>query len=154
MTGYFRRLLSMVAVACVLPFASVGPAGRPRSIAAAWAASGSGGPQTADQMAQLWDQFRTTQLKATQLSGKVKQLNAQIAAETARRAQLQGQIAAYTTQIQQAEARRAAHAAQLKLTDRRLVALEASIGDTTGKASDMKSQVQARTIDMYKRGPS
>src|SRR5207244_9377181 len=32
--------------------------------------------------------------------------------------------------------------------------LEASIGDTTGKATDMKSQVQARTIDMYKQGPS
>jgi murein DD-endopeptidase MepM/ murein hydrolase activator NlpD len=147
MTGYFRRLLRMVAVgACALLFATVGPSGE--------AAPGGGGPQTADQMAQLWDQFRTTQLKATQLSGRVKQLNAQIAAETAKRAKLQGQIAAYTSQIQQAEARRAAHAAQLDLTDRKLGALQASIGDTTGKATDMKSQVQARTIDMYKQGPS
>jgi murein DD-endopeptidase MepM/ murein hydrolase activator NlpD len=137
----------MVAVAaCVLLFATVGPSGR--------AAPGGGGAQTADQMAQLWDQFRTAQLRATQLSGKVKQLNAQIAAETARRAQLQGQIAAYTTQIKQAEERRAADVAQLDLTDQHLGSLEASIGDTTTKATDMKSQVQARTIDMYKQGPS
>src|SRR5882757_8753108 len=146
MTGYFRLLLRMVAVAaCVLLFATVGPSAR---------AAPGGGTQTADQMAQLWDQFRTAQLRATQLSGKVKQLNAQIAAETAKRTQLQGQIAAYTTQIKQAEARRAADTAQLDLTDQHLGALEASIGDTTGKATDMKSQVQARTIDMYKQGPS
>jgi murein DD-endopeptidase MepM/ murein hydrolase activator NlpD len=141
----------MVAVAACVPLlAAVGPAGQAGSFPAATG----GGAQTADQMAQLWDQFRTAQLRATQLSGKVKQLNAQIAAETARRAQLQGQIAAYTTQIKQAEARRAADVAQLDLTDQHLGALEASIGDTTGKATDMKSQVQARTIDMYKQGPS
>src|SRR3981081_2986701 len=140
MSVYFRLLLRMVAVAaCVLLFAPVGPSGR---------AAPGGGTQTADQMAQLWDQFRTAQLRATQLSGKVKQLNAQIAAETARRAQLQGQIAAYTTQIKQAEARRAADVAQLDLTDQHLGALEASIGDTTGKATDMKSQVQAPTIGL------
>jgi murein DD-endopeptidase MepM/ murein hydrolase activator NlpD len=141
----------MVAVACVLLFASVAPAGQGRSFPTA---GGGGGPQTADQMAKLWDQFRTAQLKASQLSGKVTQLNAQIATETAKRAQLQGQIAAYTNQIKQAEARRASDVAQLDLTDQQLGALEAGIGDTTGKAADMKSQVQARTIDMYKQGPS
>ncbi|MEA2504328.1 MAG: hypothetical protein QOG36_1371 [Actinomycetota bacterium] len=151
MTGYFRHLLRTLAVGCVLVSASVGPAGQTGSFPAA---TGTGGPQTADQMAQLWDQFRTAQLKASQISGKVKQLNAQIAAETARRAQLQGQIAAYTNQIRQAEARRASDVAQLDLTDQHLGALEAGIGDTTGKAADMKSQVQARTIDMYKQGPS
>ena len=67
-------------------------------------------------MAALWDQFRTSQLKAQQLSG-------QIAAETQRRAQLQGQIAAYTTQIGQAEARRAAAVGQLGVTDRELASL-------------------------------
>jgi murein DD-endopeptidase MepM/ murein hydrolase activator NlpD len=151
MTGYFRYLLRMVALACVLLSASTWSAGEAGNFPAA---TGTGGTQTADQMAQLWDQFRTTQLRATQLSGKVKQLNAQIAAETAKRAQLQGQIAAYTTQIKQAEARRAADTAQLDLTDQHLGALEASIGDTTAKATDMKSQVQARTIGMYKQGPS
>jgi len=151
MTGYFRHLLRTLAVGCVLVSASAGPAGQTGGFPAA---TGTGGPQTADQMAQLWDQFRTAQLKASQLSGKVKQLNAQIAAETARRAQLQGQIAAYTNQIRQAEARRASDVAQLNLTDQQLGALEAGIGDTTGKAADMKSQVQARTIDMYKQGPS
>jgi murein DD-endopeptidase MepM/ murein hydrolase activator NlpD len=143
MTDHFRHLLSMVALACVLVFTGVEPAGQASSLPAATG----GGPQSADQMSQLWDQFRTAQLKATQLQG-------QIAAETAKRTQLQGQIAAYTSQITQAEARRAADVAQLNLTDQSLLSLEASIGDTTGKATDMKSQVQARTIDMYKQGPS
>ena len=143
MTGYFRHLLSVVALACVLVSTSVEPAGQASSLPVATG----GGPQSADQMSQLWDQFRTAQLKATQLRG-------QIAAETAKRTQLQGQIAAYTSQITQAEARRAADVAQLNLTDQKLLSLEASIGDTTGKATEMKSQVKARTIDMYKQGPS
>ena len=143
MTGYFRQLLSVVALACVLVSTSVEPAGQASSLPVATG----GGPQSADQMSQLWDQFRTAQLKATQLRG-------QVAAETAKRTQLQGQIAAYTSQITQAEARRAADVAQLNLTDQKLLSLEASIGDTTGKATEMKSQVKARTIDMYKQGPS
>src|ERR1700730_5120203 len=106
MTGYFRHLLRTLAVGCVLVSASVGPAGQGGifPVGSFPAATGTGGPQTADQMAQLWDQFRTPHVNASQISGKVKQLNAQIAAETARRAQLQGQIAAYTNQIRQAEA--------------------------------------------------
>src|SRR5437868_9899394 len=98
-------------------------------------------------MAALWDQFRTSQLKAQQLSR-------QIAAETQRRAQLQGQIAAYTTQIGQAEARRAAAVGQLGVTDRELASLEASIAVTTGKANDTKSQVEARTVTIYREGPA
>src|SRR5215472_16718230 len=127
MTDYFRRLLSMVAPSLILALASLLlPGTGVTGVAAtgplprAPAATG-GGPQSADQMSQLWDQFRTAQLKATQLQG-------QIAAETARRTQLQGQIAAYTTQITQAEARRAADVAQLSLTDQSLLSLEASIG--------------------------
>jgi murein DD-endopeptidase MepM/ murein hydrolase activator NlpD len=149
MTGHFRYLLSMVALGCVLVSTGVEPAGQASTLPAApgGPAATGGGPQSADQMSQLWDQFRTAQLKATQLRG-------QIGAETAKRTQLQGQIAAYTTQIAQAETRRAADVAQLNLTDQSLLSLEASIADTTGKATDMKSQVQARTIDMYKKGPS
>src|SRR5438105_12529856 len=146
MTEYFRRLLSMLALACVLVFTGVEPAGQASGFPAATGgpvATG-GGPQSADQMSQLWDQFRTAQLKATQLRG-------QVAAETAKRTQLQGQIAAYTSQITQAEARRAADVAQLNLTDQKLLSLEASIGDTTGKATEMKSQAKARKIYMYKQ---
>jgi murein DD-endopeptidase MepM/ murein hydrolase activator NlpD len=156
----YRHLLRLVAAVCVLLVAAVGSPGhsRPTAVLAPTTVPPSpvaaAGPQTADQMAQLWDQFRTTQLKATQLTAQTAKLKAQIAAETAKRAQLQSQISSYTTQIQQAEVRRAADAAQLSATDRQLVALEASIGDTTGKASDLKSQVQARTIDLYKKGPS
>src|SRR5260370_39297124 len=135
MTDDFRCLLSMVALACVLVFTGVEPAGQASSLPAATG----GGPQSADQMSQLWDQFRTAQLKATQLQG-------QIAAETAKRTQLQGQIAAYSGQITQAEARRAADVAQLNPTHQSPLSLEASIGGTTGKATDMKSPVQARTV--------
>jgi murein DD-endopeptidase MepM/ murein hydrolase activator NlpD len=98
-------------------------------------------------MSQLWDGFRTAQLKATMLQG-------QIAAETAKRTQLQGQIAAYTSQIAQAEARRAADVTQLGVMDGKLASLEAGIADTTAKADGMKHQVQARTIELYKQGPS
>lgn len=156
----YRHLLRLAAVACVLLLAGVvraGQAGQATAISSLSAAPtpvAAGGPQTADQMAQLWDQFRTSQVKATQLTGQVRQLQAQIAAETAKRASLQSQIAAYTTQIQQAETRRAADAAQLSATDQQLLALEGSIGDTAGKAAGMRSQVQARTIDVYKKGPA
>src|SRR5690349_7922523 len=128
MADHFRHLLRVATLACVLVFTSVEPPGQASSLPAA---TGGGGPQSADQMSQLWDQFRTAQLKATQLQG-------QIAAETAKRTRLQGQIAAYTGQIAQAEARRAADIAQLNLTDRRLLSLESSIDDTTGRATDMK----------------
>ena len=143
MADHFRRLLRVATLACVLVFTGVEPVGQASGLPAATG----GGPQSAGQMSQLWDQFRTAQLKATQLRG-------QIAAETAKRTRLQGQIAAYTGQIAQAEARRAADIAQLDLTDRKLLSLEASIDDTTGKATGMKSQVQARTIDMYEQGPT
>jgi len=129
----------LTAALALLP-AGVGAAGLPGP------APGSGG-QSAEQMAALWDQFRTSQLKAQQLSG-------QIAAETQKRGQLQGQIAAYTTQIGQAEARRAAAVGQLGVTDRELASLEAGIAVTTGKANEMKGRVQARTVGIYKEGPA
>src|SRR5437879_11942881 len=120
MTVHFRHLLRVVALACVLVSTSMDPAGQASSLPVATG----GGPQSADQMSQLWDQFRTAQLKATQLRG-------QIAAETAKRTQLQGQIAAYTSQITQAQARRATDLAQLNLTDHNLLPLEAGTGAPT-----------------------
>src|SRR6266851_238524 len=158
MSVHLSRLLRLGAAGCALLL--LGPAqgqaaGRSAATGGAAPPTVTGtGPQTADQMAALWDQFRTAQLKATQLSAQAAQLKSQIAAETAKRAQLQSQIAAYNTQIKEAEARRAADAEQLSATDQQLVGLESSIGDTTSKAADLKSQVQARTINMYKQGPA
>ena len=139
----------------------LGPATGARSLDATGGAAGGSGTQSAGQMATLWDQYRSTQLKATQLTG-------QIAAETQRRAQLQSKVAAYTAQIAsfntqiatfnseiaQAQARMAADAAQLNLTDQQLAALEGGIGVTTQQAEAMKAQVQARAIDIYKQGPA
>jgi len=65
-----RFAAACLTVALALPATGVGATGLPG------APPGSGG-QSAQQMAALWDQFRTSQLKAQQLSG-------QIAAETAR----------------------------------------------------------------------
>src|SRR2546421_8773769 len=104
MTGYFRCLLSTFALACVLVFTGGEPAGHASSLPAATgggrAATG-GGPQSADQMSQPWNQFRTPQLKATQLPG-------QIAAQTAKRTPPPGPNPAYTSPITHAEAPRAA----------------------------------------------
>jgi murein DD-endopeptidase MepM/ murein hydrolase activator NlpD len=97
-------------------------------------------------MATLWEQFRSAQLRAQQLSG-------QIGVEKAKRAQLERQIAAYTTQIGQAEARRTAEVAQLATTDARLAQLEAGIRVTSDQAEAMKRQVSARTVEVYKQGP-
>lgn len=167
MNVYLSRLLRWGAAGCALLLVGlvpgVGPAG-----AAPLPGAGTAGPptangtgQTADQMATLWDQFRTTQLKATQLNGQITQLNAkiahlkaQIAAETARQAKLQAQIAAYGTQITQAEAQQVADAAQLSATDQQLVGLQSSIGDTASRAAGLRAQVQARAVSMYEQGPS
>jgi len=43
---------------------------------------------------------------------------------------------------------------QLGVTDAELASLEAGIAVTTGKANDTKSQVEARTVTIYKEGPA
>ena len=145
MSVHYRRLLRFAAAGCALLLVASPLAG-----GAAEAATGSGNSsttQTADQMATLWDGFRTAQLKATTLQGQIK-------ADTAKRNQLQGQIKADTAAIAAAEARRAADVAQLGATDQELAGLEAGIGDTTAKLAAARAQIQSRAVELYKQGPA
>jgi murein DD-endopeptidase MepM/ murein hydrolase activator NlpD len=105
------------------------------------------GVTSADQMAALWNGFRTAQLQATVLQG-------QIAAETRQRTALQGQIASYTAQIAQAQARQAADAAQIVMTDGQLTQIEANIVTTTAQATALQATVMARVVTIYKQGPA
>ena len=145
MSVHYRRLLRFAAACCALLLV-----GSPLAGGGAEAATGSGSSstnQTADQMATLWDGFRTAQLKATTLRGQIK-------ADTAKRNQLQAQIKTDTAAITAAEARRAADVAQLGATDQELAGLQAGIGDTTAKLAAARAQIQARAVELYKQGPS
>jgi murein DD-endopeptidase MepM/ murein hydrolase activator NlpD len=105
------------------------------------------GVTSADQMAALWNGFRTAQLQATVLVG-------QIAQETKQGTQLKAQIATDTGEIVQAQARQDADTAQIVTIDGQLTALQAGIVTTTAQATSLQATVAARVVTMYKEGPA
>lgn len=141
-------LLPPAAVQASAPNVAPSPTARAKSgtAAASGSASASTGSGSADQMATLWNGYRTAQLQAAELQAEINQ-------ENAKASSLQTQIASYNGQIAAAQARQATDAAQVVTTDGQLTKIQASIVTTTAQATSLEATVEARLVALYQQGP-